>query len=277
MQVVDAPWNIVSLFYKCDPYTIQMYLIAIKSFYARIKRGRITLIVERDFSSDVRRKLQHHLPGIGFAIFEDIDLGACQSGGCWERLMFMLERSREEYAIQLDSDTVTFGPDIGEVIHCAENNIPFTLSSWGNPIVPMLEAVKSAREIESNYVGIAAERLLDRYPGAEHLKYVQASGAFTGFARGGIGRGDIENFHREGEKMLGARWREWGTEQCASNFAIANSPGALVMPFPKYSNFGPRTVHGTGSFLHFLGTHRYKFGYYAMIARDVIGELSGGR
>jgi hypothetical protein len=277
MPVVDAPWNIVTLSYKCDPCVIQMYLLAIKSFYSRLKRGRITLIVERDFSPAVRRKLEHHLPGIGFANFEDIDLGACQSGGCWDTLMFALERSREEYVIQLDSDTLTFGPDIGEVIHCAENNIPFTLSSWGDPIVPMLAAVKSARERKSDYVGIAAERLFDRYPGAEHLKYVRASGGFTGFARGGFARDEIENFHREGEKMLGARWREWGTEQCASNFAIANSPGSLVLPFPKYANFPQGTVHDEGTFLHFFGTHRFKLGYYARLARGVIAELRGGK
>src|SRR5258708_7473266 len=78
MPVVDAPWNNVSGFYRCDAHTVQMYLIAIKSFYARIKRGKITLFVERGFSPDVRRLLEHHLPGIRFAIFEDIDMGTCQ-------------------------------------------------------------------------------------------------------------------------------------------------------------------------------------------------------
>jgi hypothetical protein len=274
IPVVDAPWNIVSLFYKCDAHTIQMYLIAIKSFYSRIKRGRITLIVERGFSSDVRRLLEHHLPGIGFAIFEDIEMGVCQHGGTWERLIFMLERSREEYAIQLDADTLTFGKDIDEVIRCAENNIPFALSSDGNPIDTMIASANSARMIRSDYVGIAAERLFDRYPGAENLKYARASSAFAGFARGGFARAEIENFHRQGEALLGARWREWGTEQCASNFAIANSPGGMVLPNPKYDNFSPTTVHGTGSFLHFFGSVRYRDDYFATLAQGVIAELN---
>ena len=77
--------------------------------------------------------------------------------------------------------------------------------------------------------------------------------------------------------MLGARWREWGTEQCASNFAIANSPGSLVLPFPKYANFPQGTVHDEGTFLHFFGTHRFKLGYYAALARGVIAELRGGK
>jgi hypothetical protein len=251
-------------------------LLAIKSFYARIKRGKITLIVERDFSPEVRQKLEHHLPGIEFVVFEDIDLGACQSGGCWDTLMFMLGRSREEYVIQLDSDTLTFGPDVSEVIHCAENNIPFTLSSWGNQIVPMLKVVKSARASKSNYVGIAAERLFDRYPGAEHLKYVRASGGFTGFAKGGFAREEIEKFHCEGEKLLGARWREWGTEQSASNFAIANSPGSLILPFPKYANFPQTSVFGARTFLHFFGTYRFEAGCYASLAGYVIALLNGG-
>jgi hypothetical protein len=273
MPVRDAPWNIVSLFHKCDIYTAQMYLIAIKSFYSRVKRGKITLIVERDLAPDMRRMLENHLPGIGFAVFEDIDTGACQHGGTWERLLYLLDCSRDEYAIQLDADTLTFGSDADEVVHCAENNIPFTLGNSGRPIEPMLEVVENARAMKSDYVGIALERVLDRYSGAEHLKYVRASSAFVGFARGGFTRREIETFHREGEKLLGPRWTEWGTEQSASSFAIANSPGAIVLPFPKYANFWPGLVRRGNSFLHFLGSHRYVDDYYATLARGVIAEL----
>jgi hypothetical protein len=275
MPVVDAPWNIVSLFHKCDAYAIQMYLLAIKSFYARIGRGKITLIVERDLSPAVRELLQHHLPGVGFAVFEDIDVGACQHGGTWERLLFLLDSSRDEYSIQLDADTLTFGPDIDEVVRCAENNIAFALGNGARPIETMASVAASARAIDSNYIGIVAERLFDRYPDAEHVKYVRASSAFCGFSRGGFSRAQIEEFHREGEKLLGVRWTEWGTEQCGSNFAIANSPGAVVLPYPKYGNNWPGLKREGNAFLHFFGTHRYDGDHFARLAKGVIAELNG--
>jgi hypothetical protein len=273
LPVADAPWTIVSLFHKCDIYAAQMYLLAIKSFYSRLKRGKITLIVERDLAPDMRRMLEHHLPGIGFVVFEDIDVGACQHGGTWERLLYLLDNARSEYSIQLDADTLTFGPDIDEVLHCAQNNIPFTLGNAGRPIETMASVAADARKSDSNYIGLVAERLFDRYPDAERVKYVRASSAFCGFSRGGFSRTQLEKFHREGERLLGARWREWGTEQCGSSFAIANSPGAIVLPFPKYANNWPGLARGGSAFLHFFGTHRYDGDYFADLAKGVIAQL----
>jgi hypothetical protein len=250
-----------------------MYILALKSFYARIRRGKMIAIVDRDMPTRIRKTLEEHLPGIRLAILEDIDTGPCQRGGTWERLLYLLDHSREEYAIQLDADTLTFGK-IDEVIRCVDQNTAFTLGDTGEPIEPMLAIVPNARSLNSNYVGIVAERVFDRYPCAQNLKYVRASSGFVGLARGGIARKEIETFHRECEKLLGERWREWGTEQSASNFAVANTPGAIVLPYPKYANFDPEVLHPDGSFLHFLGSHRYLDDYYANLANRVIAELN---
>jgi len=139
----------------------------------------------------------------------------------------------------------------------------------------MLDIVPISRANDSDYIGIVAERLFDRYPGADRLKYVQASSGFCGYARGGIARKEIETFHIEGEKLLGARWREWGTEQSASNFAVANSKNAMTLPYPKYGNFSPGGFKPGGSFLHFIGSFRYDRDYFAHLAKKVIAELNG--
>ncbi|HEX3755953.1 MAG TPA: hypothetical protein VHV26_12845 [Rhizomicrobium sp.] len=270
MPVVDAPWSIVSMVSNSD---VQMYLLAMKSFYSRLKRGKMTAIVDRDMPMAARQTLQHHLPGLRLAILEDIDTGPCQRGGTWERLLYVIDRSREEYAIQLDADTLTFGP-IEEVIRCVENNIAYTLGNEGEPIEPMPAIVPSARAMQSNYVGVAAERLFDQYAGAEKLNYVRGSSGFCGFARGGIARPEIEAFHREGERLLGSRWTEWGTEQSASNFAIANTPGAIVLPYPKYANFDPAVKSAGTVFLHFIGSHRYLGDHFATLAQGVIAQLN---
>lgn len=273
MPVVDAPWTMISMVSNSDA---QMYILAMKSFYLRIKRGKIIAIVDRDMPDSVRKTLEQHLPGIRFAILEDIETGPCQRGGTWERVLYVVDHSRYEYAIQIDADTLTFGSEVDEVVHCVENNISFTLGNKGKPIEPMLSIVPVSRADKSNYVGVVAERRFDEYPGAENLKYVQASSGFCGFARGGISRKEVETFHIEGEKLLGERWKEWGTEQSASNFAIANSASAIVLPYPKYANFDPGLRLGS-SFLHFIGSFRYHDDYFADRAKGVIAELNARR
>src|SRR4029078_10581303 len=112
----------------------------------------------------------------------------------------------------------------------------FTMPGALRAIRTLPEAAADARAFDSTYVGIIAERFLDRYPRAESLKYVRGSSGFAGFAKGAFPRTRIIEFHRIMEGFLGEAWRKWGTEQCASNFAVANSLGGVVLPFPKYAS-----------------------------------------
>jgi len=272
MPVVDAPWNIMSMVSNSD---VQMYLLSLKSFYVRIGKGKITAIIDRDMPSQSRSLLEHHFPGIGFLILEDIDTGPCQRGGTWERILHVVEHSSKEYTIQVDCDTLAFGHDLSEVLACIESNTAFTLGSMGFQIVSLPEAAELARQSDSNFVGLAAERLFDRYPDAAKWKYVRASSGFAGFAKNGIARKVIEDFHVNMERLLGSRWTEWGTEQCASNFAVANSPNAVVLHRPKYGNFSPGLPNQKASFLHFYGTHRYEQDFFANRGREVIQSLNG--
>lgn len=97
--------------------------------------------------------------------------------------------------------------------------------------------------------------MFDQYPNAKNLEYVQGSSGFAGFAKDRFTQAQIEDFDRNMRGMFGNRWLEWGTEQTASNFAIANSPGAIVLPYQKYANFGPE-CYAVGLhncvFLHFF-------------------------
>jgi hypothetical protein len=273
MPVKDANWTIISMVSNDD---VQMYLLAMKSFYARIRRGKITAIVDRDMPTESREVLQRHFPGIRFVHLEDIDTGICQRGGTWERLVYLLDHATDEYAIQLDCDTLTFGDDIDEVISCAENNIAFTLSNVARPIKSMVEASAEAYATDSTYVGIIAERLFERYPNAATTKYVRGSSGFAGFAKGGFARKQIEVFHENMENLLGQDWKKWGTEQCASNFAVANSPNAMPLPHPKYETFWPG-FDTPNAFLHFIGSHRYDDDYFAKRGQEVVRELNSGK
>jgi hypothetical protein len=273
MPVVDAPWSIVSMVAKQDAV---MYLLSMKSFYSRIGKGKIFTIIDRDTPRATQELLERHLPGIRFVILEDIDTGACQRGGTWERLCYIIDRSAYEYVVQLDCDTLPLGPEICEVLSCIEQRKPFTMADgWG--LQTMREAAAEAQGIESDYVGIVAERLFDGYPDCDRLRYVRGSSGLAGFAKGGFSRSQLEEFHTRMQELLGERWGEWGTEQCGSNFAVANSPAAVVLPFPAYASFGPGGSAERTKFFHFIGTSRFYGGFFAEHGRKAIESLKAAQ
>jgi hypothetical protein len=253
---------------------VPMYILSVKSFYRRLGRGKLVAVIDRDMPATSRGQLTAHFPGIQFQILEDIDVGPCQRGGTWERLVYLLGLTQDEYVIQIDSDTLTLGADVQEVLDCVAQNRAFTLSGGEREIVGLHEAARRAKGIDHPYVGMAAESLFDRYPGAEQLRYVRGSSGFAGFAQGGFSRAQIEDFHVQMERLLPDRWTEWGTEQCASNFAVANSPDALVLPHPKYGNFDHQHDPKTSSFLHFIGAHRFDEDFFAEQGLKVIHALN---
>jgi hypothetical protein len=276
IQIADANWSVISMVSNRD---VQMYILSMKSFYARIGRGKVIAIIDRDMPQQLRSLLEEHIQGIQFAILEDIDTGRCQRGGTWERLIYLLNHAQSEYAIQLDSDTLAFGTDLSEIVRCAEDNRAFTLNNHHNSYIHTLrEYAEDARRLDdkySRYVGIAAERLFDRYPNCDQLKYVRGSSGLAGFAVGGFTPNRIQEFHEIMKNIMGDEtWRKWGTEQCASNFAVANSPNAFVLPYPKYANFAPGTPHPENAFLHFIGSCRYDDDFFARKAQGVIRQLN---
>ena len=64
----------------------------------------------------------------------------------------------------------------------------------------------------------------------------------------------------------------WGTEQFSSNLLVASSPGARVLPHPRYCAAHRRT--GDTAFLHFIGYVRHASGLYAQLAGEIAAELS---
>jgi hypothetical protein len=143
----------------------------------------------------------------------------------------------------------------------------------GWPLQSMAEKATKAQAWETKYIGIVAERLFDRYPGGERLKYMGGSSGFVGFAKGGCNRTRLEKFHANMSALLGERWREWGTEQCGSNFAVANSPEAIVLAHPQSTSFYPGADILRAKFFHFIGTHRFEQGFFAARAREVIRTM----
>lgn len=270
MPVVDAPLSVVSMVGKAD---VLMYVLSMKVLYRKLGRGKLVAIITQDTPMSSRALLERHFPGIRFVILEGIDPSPCQRGGTWERLVYIVRQSAQEYVIQADCDTLVVGDDIDEVLRCVEANLSFNYADnhWG--IKPLPEIAAEARATASNYVGIVLERCFGDWPDAAGLKYVRGSSGFAGFAKGSTSMQELEQFHERMKHSLGARWQEWGTEQSASNFVVANAPGAVTLPFPDYATYPSSSPAERTKLLHFIGSSRFRKHYFARKGREAIAEL----
>ncbi len=179
LRVVDAQWSIVSMIKDCD---VPMYVLGIKAFYAHLGAGRIIGIIDRNMPQALRDTIRRHVEGIELVILEDLDTGTCQRGGTWERLVFLLDRSEQQYVIQIDADVLAVGPDLDELKDCVARNVAFTIAE-GDRFRSMREAAHIAQaDPDMRYVGDAAERCFDRYPDCDRLRYIRGSSGLAGFA-----------------------------------------------------------------------------------------------
>lgn len=270
IRVSSAPWAVVSMVGDAD---IGMYLLAIKTFYRKLGAGRIVAIVSRNIKEKDLDTLKYHVSGVEIQIIDEIEVNGYQRGGCWERLIYILNRLDHEFVIQLDCDTITIGNDIDEIIKRVESNVSFAYVDGNRPVMSMAAAGIEARLSKSNYVGLALEQSFCDWPKADHFMYCRGSAAIAGFAKGRGDMGLLDFFYTNMKASLGDRWQEWGTEQCASNFMIANADEVQMLPFPAYATYpGLRNDRDVKMF-HMLGSVRYADGYYAKRGAELIREL----
>jgi hypothetical protein len=189
-----------------------------------------------------------------------------------------VDRSATDYVIQIDADVLCFGPT-EEVLECANQNRAFTIAE-NMPVKPLTSWVENGVERKQNHIVTAFEVKAREFPNADKWLYVRGSSGFAGFAKGGVTRAILEEFHAGGAKVHGSRWTEWGTEQIASNFAVANSPNSLPLPYPKYATFEPeyatfqkKGITSDMSVLHFIGAFRFDLGVFTALSNREIDEM----
>jgi hypothetical protein len=254
---------------------VERYLLALKSIYRHIRAGAALVIDDGTLDDGDRATIARHVPLCSFVPVSTIDTGPCPQGGTWERLLYAIDLTRTNYVIQIDSDTLTQAP-VPEVIEAWRANRSWTLGTdVGQTLRPASEVAAMVRSWPQQppTIGMIAEMTIGEEPHLAMTKYIHGSSGFAGFARGAHDRGLLYTFSRQMQAHLGVRWSEWGTEQIASNWAIANAPDAAVLPFDRYASFEPWVDPHTRAFLHFIGTYRYDRGIYAAMARKVIAAL----
>jgi hypothetical protein len=272
LEVRPGGLKIVSMVSGKD---IVRYLVAIYSFYRKVQFGEIVVLNDGSLLTEhialIRSKLFASISDM-----TDVEIGDCPRGGCWERLMLIGRLAQDHYVVQIDSDCLTI-KEIPEVIHSVRENLGFALgTATGQHVVTASEASAFAAAVRSDHVQIRAERALSSLDDAHELRYARASAGFAGFPRGGIDNAAISKWSRLLEEKIGDTWHEWGSEQVMSNLIISNSPNAKVLPYPKYACFNPHICVKDTSFLHFLGSYRYRNDIYLSYSHRALCALRKG-
>jgi len=262
-----SPLVVLSQSYHAD---LTMYLVAAKSF-AHFLRPRHFVVVDDGLTDADRGLLRHHLGRVEFVRTADVDVGRCPRGGTWERLVTISRLCAEHYVVQLDSDTVTRAHP-SEVLACAQANRSFTLGTvQGTQFVSVVEASRFVEGAASDHVQILAERAMARLPGAEQRRYVRGCSGFAGFARGAFGFEQLQDYSDAMVALLGRdSWSRWGSEQVSSNYIVANTPDATILPTHRYVNWVPSRGLLDACMLHFIGDHRFEGTQYIRQSRRII-------
>jgi hypothetical protein len=218
--------------------------------------------------------LAYHLDNPEIRSIAAVDVAPCPQGGCWERLLTLLELRRENYVIQLDSDTVTLG-SVPEIERAIADGRDFTLlggveAAW-LPVGAFVNSVPTSAHIQARTEGAMAQ-LAGEVGGMSH--YVRGCAGFAGFAPGGLGRELAGRFSLAASSLLGSEaWAQWGSEQVMSNVIIANEGQPVLLPYDRYFNFWNEPIEAEGAFIHFVGTYRFHGGAYSHAARQAITLL----
>lgn len=254
---------------------LRMFLLASKSFMGQIPVAKVYILNDGTLTAKDKAILAEHIPSLEFLALSDFRSPACPTGACWERLLSIAELVKSHYVIQLDSDTLTAG-DISEVRANIEKGRAFTLGTWDNQIIQSMreycEATQAKPAGPDPHVQYVTETNFDKLKQYGMLRYVKGCAGFTGVPQGSFTREFVEQISSEMEAAIGTKWRQWGSEQVMSNIVIANIPGAVVLPHPKYGSC-ENLKSAKPAFIHFIGYCRFDEGAYAKLGRKIIDKL----
>jgi hypothetical protein len=266
------------LFSMIGTAVVLPYLVAVKSLWAQLQRGRVALLDDGTLTAQDRAILAHHCGDPAIFRIDQVQRGAFPAGGCWERFLTILDHRRGEYWLQLDSDTVTLGP-VEEVERAIASNRSFTLLGGPNAVAEPLPLPEFAAQFypagpQQGHVQQELESRFGLIDGGPNWRYLRGCAGFAGFAAGGPGRTLAASFLQAMTDLVGPeRVTAWGTEQVASNFHVANDAAPVALPYHRYLNYWGEPSGQGAAFVHFVGTHRHANGAYAAASRRVIDQL----
>lgn len=266
----SLPFVVLSMVQKRD---VISYLIALKSFCLHANPKRVVIVCDPSIDRDDRAMLSQHIPHV-----ELLAATACADpqvprGGTWERLLAISNLAVDNYVVQLDADTVTVGP-IPEVLAAIQAGHGFVIGERAEQQIKSL--ADASAHVRDNFptnthIQSVSELTMGRLDRPSGTKYVRGCSGFTGFPPATGMRSALIRFSTDMQALIGERWSNWGTEQVSSNYLVANSTGAQVLPYPKYAT--PDAMDAGTVFLHFIGYTRFVNSKYQKKSRTIIESL----
>ena len=268
------PFLLLSMVQKRD---VVPYLVALKSFTHFVNPERIVVVCDPSIDAADRATLTAHVPHIELRKAEEFTDACIPRGGCWERLYAIAHYSEQSYVIQLDADTVTTQP-IPEVQAAMQANTAFTLVERAETRIMPLQEVRDItlpKTRPDSHIQRKSEAVMATVGLPAGAGYIRGCAGFTGFPKSSSMRADALDFSKRMFDALGDEWKRWGTEQVASNYLIANCPGAVALPFPKFGT--PNLATAETAFFHFIGSMRFINNRYGRTSQRAIALLNTAR
>ena len=125
--------------------------------------------------------------------------------------------------------------------------------------------------IRDRHIQAQVEKLLGS-SGLRLRRYVRGCSGFTGFPVDEQMMSKLQEFSACLTELVGERWCEWGTEQVSSNFLVANSNDAGLLPFPDYRT--PQNDLTQVRFGHFIGYMRFSNGLYLEATKAALRQFN---
>lgn len=275
----EIPFVLLSM---VQPKDIYSYLVAVKSFARQANPSRIVVVCDPKMQAEHTDIIAQHIPHVEFLSAVDYQHDDIPKGGTWERLFAISALVTESYVVQLDADTVTTG-EIPEVIAAIKQGVGFVIGEVKDQkLLSMAETAANARPKlkQNSHIQTMSEAAMEQLGFPDGSKYVRGCSGFTGFPQDENMRSKLLDYSRVMTKKFKGDWSRWGTEQVTSNYLVANSNAAFVLPYPKYGT-PDETVIGktedglTGNdmvFFHFIGSIRFLNNRYRNMTRVAIKE-----
>ena len=246
------------------------YLVAIKSFAKYADPTKIVIVCDPTIGDAERSLFKEHIPHVELRRAEEFRFPDIPIGGTWERLSAITEYARNSYTVQLDADTVTLGP-VKEVIEAIQSGNGFVIGERSDQkLLTLDEAAALSKDWNDLHIQAFAEKRMNT-ANLELSLYVRGCSGFSGFPIDTSMRGKMVDFSKKMKTISQSRWAEWGTEQITSNYLVANSKGAKVLPFPAYRT--PKATLEKVSFAHFIGYIRFSDSLYREASRRLIAAF----
>lgn len=257
--------------------TVDMYLVAIKSFMFNFADANIEIINDGTLTSEDKKILEYHIPEVSMSNALEVDTLDCPDYSSWKRLFRIVDVTQSSYVIQLDSDTLTLGPLV-EVFLNAKENRGFMIgeSYWSQPIDLYHLKCIANRWKPTGPQGFSEQILHSISFFDSSDKYLHGCAGFAGYPKGSLSPSLVQELSSQIEEKIGREnWRVWGSEQAATNCLISKTDNSATLPWPKYRNymFPPTNdPFEAASFIHFIGSNRFVDSVYQKAVNKFIGR-----